>query len=261
MEISIGADPEVFLLDKQNNWTTAFNKIKGTKYDPYPVEEGAIQVDGTAAEFNIDPCYSSKEFCSRIDKVLNLLKQHSDCEIDENVTRHWGILLENMTDVERQLGCEPDFNAYTLKHNTKPDVDTPFRTAGGHVHVGYTRNIPIDEGFIQFNAEIVKVLDERLGVASLLWDNDSKRRELYGKAGSFRPKHFGVEYRPLSNSWIFKNHTKDFVFKQAIQSTQDCLDGYVVADNQAQDIIDNNKVDCVIPFLKSKGVDVNDLRR
>ena len=46
------------------------------------------------------------------------------------------------------------------------------------------------------------MLDVYLGLDSLTYDKDVERRELYGKAGAFRPKEYGVEYRVLSNAWL-----------------------------------------------------------
>ena len=55
--ILVGADPELFLRDKKTGQLVAadINQIKGTKVTPYKVECGAVQVDGAAGEFNIDP--------------------------------------------------------------------------------------------------------------------------------------------------------------------------------------------------------------
>jgi hypothetical protein len=56
MEFKIGADPEFFLRDKATGkFVSAHGLIPGTKRQPMKVDKGAVQVDGMALEFNIDP--------------------------------------------------------------------------------------------------------------------------------------------------------------------------------------------------------------
>jgi hypothetical protein len=40
------------------------------------------------------------------------------------------------------------------------------------------------------------------------------RRGIYGGAGSFRPKPYGMEYRTPSNNWTFDSATRQWVFMQ-----------------------------------------------
>ena len=55
---------------------------------------------------------------------------------------------------------------------------------------------------------------------SLRESNDRKRRELYGKAGAFRLKEYGVEHRVLDNYWIFSQGMRERVFNRYIQAIE-----------------------------------------
>jgi hypothetical protein len=98
-----------------------------------------------------------------------------------------------------QFGCDPDFNAWTEDINRSPEITIPnLRTCGGHVHVATKELAKNQQDYPLF----VRHMDRTLGVWSMQHDTDTQRRLLYGKAGAFRPKEYGVEYRVLSNFWI-----------------------------------------------------------
>ena len=80
MTILIGADPELFLKDvTTGKFVSAEDDngplIPGTKADPFEVKGGAIQVDGVAAEFNINAAKNFKEFYGNIKGVLKYLNK------------------------------------------------------------------------------------------------------------------------------------------------------------------------------------------
>ncbi len=93
--------------------------------------------------------------------------------------------------------CSVDYNAYTLDVNPKPEGEkTNLRTTGCHIHIGYTNPN------VESSVYLVKCLDATLGLASVIMDDDDKRRQLYGKAGCLRLTSYGVEYRVLSGYFI-----------------------------------------------------------
>jgi hypothetical protein len=85
--------------------------------------------------------------------------------------------------------CEPDFNAWLQNINDSPDSQTNLRCVGGHVHIGIDEKYRTEENLLN----IVKMFDILVTLPALLIDKDDRRRELYGKAGAFRFKDFGVK--------------------------------------------------------------------
>jgi hypothetical protein len=206
--ITFGCDPELFVINPEGEFVTAAGLIPGTKESPYKVEHGAVQVDGMAAEFNIDPVTNFEDFDRNVTSVMKTLKKMLpkgySLACVPSVTfseKAW----EEAPDDAKILGCTPDFNAWEGTVNPPPDGEiTPrFRTAAGHVHVGWTEGMDArDPDHYKYCTDLVKQLDWYLGAWSTKKDKDTERRRLYGKAGSMRFKPYGVEYRVLSNFWV-----------------------------------------------------------
>lgn len=224
-KILIGADPEIFVKHKDKGNISAHELIPGTKKNPHKVKGGAVQIDGTALEFNIDPASTSKEFVSNIHTVM---RQLSDMVKDKDAALSFDIsptviydktLFSKLPEHAVELGCEPDFNAYTARENERPDSSLlkgleTMRTASGHVHIGWTNDADrYAPDHFEDCRVLTNLLDWTLGTASKGWDRDSQRSRLYGKAGAFRPKSYGMEYRVLSNRWLSDPKIAEFVFE------------------------------------------------
>ena len=83
------------------------------------------------------------------------------------------------------------------------------------------------------------MLDIFLGVPSILVDQDTKRRSLYGKAGNFRLQPWGVEYRVLSSFMMSNEDLISKVYNNTIEAIIRYND-YGLPD------IDNYIVQCII---------------
>lgn len=217
--VKIGADIEVFLKDASGKYISAIGLIGGTKDNPRSlgIEGHAVQEDNVAAEFNIPPARTAKEFIDNINTsligLLNLLPSNLSIDLHSSATFDDDQLIPAMA---KEFGCSPDYNAYTLAENKKPCLkDEPnLRCIGGHIHVGY------DNPSMTTNVDIIHQLDFLLGIPSLVLDDDTNRRKLYGKAGSFRPKPYGVEFRTLSSFWIAENGTMEWIFNAVQEAVE-----------------------------------------
>lgn len=209
-EILIGADPELFAFNKEGELVSVHDILPGTKLNPLKVPHGGIQVDGIAGEFNINPAKSRTEWMRNLKHVRSLMDRILR---NNNPNLYFSPVptvflsqeyMDSLPIMAKMLGCEPDFNAYTQSVQPKPDAASLFRTGAGHLHIGWTSGIeePTELKHFQLCCDLTKELDFVLYNASLRWDTDTKRRELYGKPGSFRPKSYGLEYRVLSNAWL-----------------------------------------------------------
>lgn len=231
---TFGCDPELFIFDdKRNKPVPAVNIIPGTKEKPHRVPDGAVQVDGMAAEFNIDPAKTFEEFKHNINSVMKTLQSYlpSGYSLQLFPAVYFGkIDFDAVPDENKMLGCSPDFDAWTGKVNPPPNmVNNPYlRTAAGHIHCGWTDEADMSDIQHILNCrDLVKQFDWYLGAWSLLHDPDHTRRSLYGKAGAYRPKPYGVEYRVLSNFWLKSSELMQETWNRAVKAVIDMKEYYV----------------------------------
>lgn len=227
LEILIGSDPELFV-KKDGDFISGHELIPGTKEAPHKVQGGAVQVDGTALEFNTEPAKTFDEFNASTNMVLDALKNMipPELELVANPTAHFAKeYMNKLPDEVKRLGCDPDYNAYTGTQNRAPNADVDFRTGAGHVHIGWTHvDDPFEIGHMSECCALVQALDVFLGAPSVLLDTDRERRMLYGKAGAFRPKTYGVEYRVLSNFWVLDEKLREWVYNNTLLAVKRLMD-------------------------------------
>lgn len=247
MKILVGCDPELFVIGPDGKPVSAYGMSKGTKAKPEKVAKGAVQVDGMALEFNIDPASSGEEFSNNIDIVLREMITFipGNHTLDARPVAEFSAeYMKTRCAAEVELGCDPDYNAYTGEPNPRPNGKVNFRTGSGHIHIGWTEGMdPMDPDHFEACRMITRELDYTLGYVSMIWDQDAKRRKLYGAAGAFRPKPYGVEYRTLSNAWVTNEKLRKFIF-DIVQKTCNNLEKgksfFAMYGGDAQRAIANN---------------------
>lgn len=239
----LGCDPEAFLATIHGELRSSIGKVGGSKVAPQPLPLGpgyAVQEDNVALEFNIPPAEGKEQFILSINNTLKFL--------GDAMQEHHGLMIVNtsaesfpeselLDPAAQEFGCDPDYNAWTGTRNPRPKAgDKNLRTCGGHVHVGYDIN--------QANGrDIIKSMDLHLGVPSVLMDKGEKRKQLYGCAGAYREKAYGVEYRTLSNFWIFSDKLIGWVWDNTRRAVDAAVAQSVLQqeDHQAvQDCINHN---------------------
>ena len=229
--VMVGADPELFLVDNNGHLKSAIGLIGGSKRNPRMLDDkgSAVQEDNVAVEFNIPPATTAKEFKSNITNVMEYLAKY----VGES-----GLLLNIVPaalfpDSELQnpkaleFGCDPDYNVWTRAQNDMailPPELRNLRSCGGHIHISWdiNKDEKQEEWPHHTNIEraenVVKAMDLFVGCSSIQQDGDNLRRKLYGKAGAFRFKPYGVEYRTLSNFWLREESLVDWVYEHTLQA-------------------------------------------
>lgn len=134
--------------------------------------------------------------------------------------------------------------------NEKPFCeDESLRSAGGHIHIGFANIVVPFDGDIygytpdEQRAGLVRMLDKYLGIPSVLLEPDNKRKELYGKAGAYRPKEYGVEYRTISNFYLSSPEAMQWAFESSKAAVMEINNvGFLSMDlaNQIREVIDTN---------------------
>ena len=230
--ILLGSDPELFTRNASGAISSVSGLLGCDKWNKRFVSDDIrLQEDNVLVEFDINPHNSFEAFNDNLLRGIAACQEavsKVDHELAPGISSHIFTLdeLNSFNKGVWEFGCEPDFNALTGTMNPKPRAaDVGLRTAGGHVHIGY-----VDENFsmdLEQGQAIVGVMcDFYLGLPSLLLDHDDRRRELYGKAGAIRKKSYGMEYRTLSNFWIFDEANRRMIWDQAHKAHAELAGGY-----------------------------------
>jgi len=260
--ITLGADPEFILRDAEGRLKSAIGVVPGRKEQRYDLGNGhQAYYDNVLAECSIKPGASAEEavenFRDCFKRFAELIQPNKLC-IEASAT----FPEEDCKHEEAQrFGCDPEICAYDVVVCAPPKPKGSFfRTAGGHVHMGYDGGSESeneeDNIDIQWNRTwIIRMCDLFLGVPSILIDHDptsKARRRLYGNAGRYRQCFdYGVEYRSLGNFWLASprlvelvydlgNFTVDFVLERG--GLHEALwDGRVPAERLRQTINEGNE--------------------
>lgn len=255
-KVQIGSDPELFIVNtKTDKVVSAIGLIPGKKKDAYRpagMHKGyGVQIDNILAEFNIPPVRSANDFIHHInymkDYIRNYVKEKNP-DLDIRCVGSQHVPYDQLVGEEAcQFGCDPDYNAYTEDVNPKPCGETTdLRSAGVHIHVSY------DNPNVIQSIHLVKCMDLFLGVPSVLLDPDKERRQLYGKAGSFRLVNYGVEYRTMSGYFISSNEMIKFLFEQTMKAINWASAGMPLPDPDViQKTINENDVNRAKTIVES----------
>lgn len=215
----IGSDSEMILQNHDGSFVSSHKFLKAPKDQPKWFDNFNLQNDGALLEFAINPVDTLDNFNTYIEDAIEasqeLVSSHNVGLARLSHVVYPDSALESYE--ERLLGCQPSFSCWDMNEH-KIDVDSfaykglhpNFRTTGGHVHIGFNhpKNILcLDEDTFRIN--LGRMLDVYLGTWSVLVDPETERRKLYGQAGDVRMKSYGIEYRSLSNFWIWNKDTRE----------------------------------------------------
>lgn len=223
--IMIGCDPEGFIVDGRGDFIPANGIIPGDKSNPHRVERGAVQVDGVALEFNIDPVDTAELFHLNVSTVVLQLEEMIK-NVDKDLSIKWTPVATFRADVwakvpeqNKVLGCDPDYNVkgQVNINPTEKLVGSTLRTAAGHMHIGFCDPFDGFMGTDHFNDCLYLAKGFYLG--NVPWykaatKKEAERLEYYGHNGSFRPKAYGIELRAPSNRWVRSEEGHKEIFNQ-----------------------------------------------
>ena len=130
-KFTLGADPELFIINsKTNKVVSSVGLIPGIKDNPYRAADMpkgfGIEIDNILAEFNIPPCKTLNEWINNIEYMKDYIRsfvKRINSDYDIKCSAYEEVDEDQLQTPEAQLfGCDPDYNAYTMKANPKPNA-------------------------------------------------------------------------------------------------------------------------------------------
>lgn len=222
---TFGSDPE-FTLVKDGRYRSAIGIIQGATDNRIKIRGHEFYYDNALAEAAIKPSSTKEDAVANFRECLQLYAEMAQpfrlvAQAAQNYERS-----ELDHPEAKKVNCDPEHCPYLMKQASSPIEEILYgtlRTCGGHVHLGHEGLIDTPEAILA-----MYMCDIFLGIPSLWLDKDPTsltRRSMYGAAGRYRVKSYGMEYRSLSNFWLQTPRLVAFVFEMSQFITEYVVSG------------------------------------
>lgn len=192
--VALGSDPELFFI-KDGQVVPSFKVILE--------ESESVKRDGFQLELNpsADTCRErGGSYIAMAIREAQRIAASAGVELAFSVGHTISDEVWKNTPISvKRFGCHPTENVQEPKHKRVTGLRERFRAGAGHIHLGYSKTAIPDHELL------VKVLDIVAGNTLVILDRDEAnvmRRKNYGRAGEYRIKPYGLEYRVPSNFWL-----------------------------------------------------------
>lgn len=289
VKVTVGADPELFAIDKDGRWgrkgrlVPGFYALGGDKEfwrnpaNSLELPYGDVRPDGAAVEFTLHPAHNADEFIKHmtgnIRETSRIVQDNAGCGLScqpmmDVAWRYIKELDESYGDGTLQkLGCNPDMIIWSGAEQQRPDPKKyNKRTSGGHLHFYLGPDVASDWPML---GSIVGLLDQIVGCAgAYLLDNEhaALRMTMYGRAGTIRaprPDKNVLEYRTgpsqLSTHDAYTTYLLVSIAQNAVQWAVDNYHSHGDSDRTVGEIAqfagDFDYMQQVAGFIDSKNME------
>jgi len=232
----VGADPEFFIFDEGR-------PIPAVMVLESPIVMkgiGYIQADGIQFECNPIPD-NAEALTEKITALLERAKEFGEVvfaptiKVEKKIIAMAGAFNSSSL----QFGCSPDLSIYGERASYRGSaIGIPYRFAGAHIH-------------IDAPPEAIKVLDRILGlvineqVPNVNGDNiiggvegEALRRQYYGRAGIYRKKEYGSEWR-VPSSAILNDFGKYLKVAEILSENWEKYDKFPLSEEETKNVINS----------------------
>jgi hypothetical protein len=186
------------------------------------------------AEFNIPPAKDASEFHMNIVEAMTYIQSIIPANLQPLALPSARVDPKYLvTENALLFGCDPDYNAWmggTMNEKPESTVIPNLRSCGGHIHVGYNKPN------MNTSMNLIKIMDIFIGLPSIIQEPDNERKQLYGKAGAFRFKSYGAEYRTVSNYYLQSPDLTKWAFNNTMEAIEFVNSGNPIGEDEAKGI-------------------------
>jgi hypothetical protein len=224
-KITIGSDPEFFIVDKKGDAFPSIGIFNGTKDQPEDQGGGfALLKDNVLVEGNIPPANNVDEFVASMKTLKSMMN---------SVLSVAGLQLHSADSMKYKprflehpeaniFGCSAYKNAWELGSFSAENMShLPVRVSGTHLHCGYTL---LSDSLTkkQMNRYIAKAFDYFAVFPSRQHFNCEFRAKYYGNYGVYRDAPaYGLEVRALGGHFGADEHLA-WMYEQIIKTIEYC---------------------------------------